>query len=92
MQLCLSSSSDWFDGLTNTRPLSMTFQPPRKFILTKLQLDWFQTSETHKNVISYIETLNESVVSIKLTDPCDESEVTVPEPRIDELFLKNGCS
>ena len=62
----------------------MTFQSPRKFILTKPQLDWFQTSETHKNVISYIETLNESVVSIKLTDPCEESEVTVPELRIDQ--------
>jgi len=53
----------------------MTFQQPRKFILTKPQLDWFQTSETHQNIVSYIETLNESVVSIKLTDLCEESEV-----------------
>lgn len=53
----------------------MTFQQPRKFILTKDQLEWFQTSETHKKVISYIETLNDAVVGVKLTDPCEESEV-----------------
>ncbi|KAF9446465.1 Phosphotyrosyl phosphatase activator [Macrolepiota fuliginosa MF-IS2] len=52
----------------------MTFQQPRKFILIKDQLEWFQTSETHKKIISYIETLNEAVVGVKLADPCEESE------------------
>jgi len=52
----------------------MTFQEPRKFILTQEQLDWFQTSDTQKKIVSYIEGLNEAVVAVKLTDPCEESE------------------
>ncbi|THU84548.1 Phosphotyrosyl phosphatase activator, partial [Dendrothele bispora CBS 962.96] len=51
----------------------MTFQPPHKAILTPVQLEWFQTSDTHKNVISYIETLNEVIVGAKLSDKCEES-------------------
>ncbi len=53
----------------------MTFQEPRKFILTQEQLEWFRTSETQKKIVSYIEALNEAVVGVKLTDPCEESEV-----------------
>lgn len=53
----------------------MTFQEPRKFILTKEQLDWFQASETQKKIVAYIEGLNEAVVGVKLTDLCEESEV-----------------
>ncbi|KAF7762073.1 hypothetical protein Agabi119p4_8666 [Agaricus bisporus var. burnettii] len=52
----------------------MTFQEPRRFILTKEQLEWFQTSETHMNILTYIEILNEAVVGARLTDACDESE------------------
>jgi hypothetical protein len=62
-----------------TLPLTMTFQEPRKLILTKEQLEWFQTSDTHKKVLSYIETLNEAIVGTKLTDVCDESEVRQPQ-------------
>ncbi|CCM02008.1 uncharacterized protein FIBRA_04083 [Fibroporia radiculosa] len=51
----------------------MSFHPPRKVILTKEQLEHFQASEAHKNIISYIETLNAAVVGVKLTDDCVES-------------------
>ncbi|TDL27926.1 Phosphotyrosyl phosphatase activator [Rickenella mellea] len=47
---------------------------PRKLILTKEQLTAFQDSRTHKEVVSYIETLNGAVVGVKLTDPCEESQ------------------
>jgi serine/threonine-protein phosphatase 2A activator len=52
---------------------SMSFHPPQKAILSPAQLEWFQTSETHKTVISYIETLNEVIVGAKLSDQCEES-------------------
>jgi serine/threonine-protein phosphatase 2A activator len=58
----------------------MTFQPPRKFILTKEQLEWFQTSETHNKIVSYIETLNQAVIGVKLIDPCEESAVRPHDP------------
>ncbi|KAF5372463.1 hypothetical protein D9758_005127 [Tetrapyrgos nigripes] len=51
----------------------MSFEPPRKAILSPAQLEWFQTSDTHKTVISYIETLNEVIVGAKLSDKCEES-------------------
>lgn len=46
------------------------FQPPRKVILTPAQLSCFQASDTHKEIIHYISQLNESVVGVKLGDPC----------------------
>ncbi|KAK7022943.1 Serine/threonine-protein phosphatase 2A activator 2 [Paramarasmius palmivorus] len=53
----------------------MTYHPPAKAILTPAQLEWFQSSSgTYKTVIGYIETLNEAVVGVKLSDPVDESE------------------
>ncbi len=42
--------------------------PPRKVILTKENLEAFQQSETHATIVSYINTLNECVVGVKLTD------------------------
>ncbi|KAI0942999.1 Serine/threonine-protein phosphatase 2A activator 2 [Taiwanofungus camphoratus] len=51
----------------------MPFIPPRKVILTKQQLEVFQASKTHEDIISCIETLNEAVVGVKLTDECAES-------------------
>ena len=42
--------------------------PPRKVILTKENLEAFQQSETHTTIVSYINTLNECVVGVKLTD------------------------
>ncbi|KAF8881582.1 hypothetical protein BD779DRAFT_1545621, partial [Infundibulicybe gibba] len=52
----------------------MSFQPPRKAILSPAQLASFQDSATHQRIISYIETLNESVVGVKLSDECTESK------------------
>ncbi|CAG7850398.1 Serine/threonine-protein phosphatase 2A activator 2; AltName: Full=Peptidyl-prolyl cis-trans isomerase PTPA-2; Short=PPIase PTPA-2; Short=Rotamase PTPA-2; AltName: Full=Phosphotyrosyl phosphatase activator 2 [Serendipita indica DSM 11827] len=50
------------------------YHPPTKEILSKEQLEQFQASETHAAIIAYIQRLNESVVGVRLTDPCDESE------------------
>ncbi|KAF8905950.1 hypothetical protein CPB84DRAFT_535064 [Gymnopilus junonius] len=52
---------------------SSSFQIPRKAILTKDQLEYFQQSQTHKDIVSYIETLNDAVVGSKLTDDCSSS-------------------
>jgi hypothetical protein len=66
----------------------MTYQPPRKCILSPEQLAAFQTSETRTRVISYINSLNEAVVGVKLTDECPQSEVvSVPTPRLQRLMI-----
>ncbi|EIN14639.1 Phosphotyrosyl phosphatase activator [Punctularia strigosozonata HHB-11173 SS5] len=52
----------------------MSYRPPTKCILTKEQLAAFQASDTHKSIVEYIETLNEAIVGVKLTDECTESE------------------
>ncbi|OCH90499.1 Phosphotyrosyl phosphatase activator [Obba rivulosa] len=51
----------------------MSFHPPRKTILTKEQLEVFQASKAHKDIVDYIQTLNDAVVGVKLSDPCTES-------------------
>ena len=56
-------------------PVIMTFQVPRKAVLSPEQLESFQTSKTHQEIISYIESLNDAVVGAKLTDECSESSV-----------------
>jgi hypothetical protein len=53
----------------------MTFQSPRKCILSPDQLTAFQSSKTHQEVVAYIETLNSSIIGVKLTDDCAESPV-----------------
>lgn len=55
----------------------MSYKPPRKAILTKEQLQYFQESQTHKDIVAYIEILNESVVGSKLTDECSMSKVSL---------------
>ncbi|KAM6495267.1 Phosphotyrosyl phosphatase activator [Amanita muscaria] len=50
-----------------------TYQPPSKAILTSEQLEWFQTSQTRQDILTYIESLNEAVVNVKLNDECDMS-------------------
>lgn len=50
------------------------YQSPRKCILSQDQLAIFQSSKTHNQIVSYIGTLNEAVVGVKLTDPCSESK------------------
>ncbi|KAJ3746636.1 Phosphotyrosyl phosphatase activator [Lentinula detonsa] len=52
---------------------SPSYQPPRKTLLIPAQLEWFQTSETHKLIVDYIEALNESVIGAKLSDNVEES-------------------
>jgi Phosphotyrosyl phosphate activator (PTPA) protein len=54
---------------------TMSFQIPRRAILSPEQLAYFQTSKSHQSVISYIESLNNAVVGVKLTDECSESPV-----------------
>lgn len=53
----------------------MAFQVPQKAILSPDQLQAFQTSATRQQVVSYIESLNEAVVGVKLSDECPESPV-----------------
>lgn len=51
------------------------FTVPRKVILTQEQLEHFQASKTHQDIVAYIEALNAAVVGVKLTDDCPESPV-----------------
>jgi len=53
-----------------------TFEKPRKAILSKEQLAQFQASQCHKDIVSYIESLNASVVGVKLSDECPQSPVS----------------
>jgi hypothetical protein len=49
---------------------------PRKEILTKTQLEQFQASPTHAQILEFMTRLNESVVGVKLRDNCHESKVS----------------
>jgi len=51
----------------------MQWQVPRKIILSKEQLEYFQGSKTYQDIISYIESLNNAVIGAKLTDDCHMS-------------------
>ncbi|RDB17062.1 Serine/threonine-protein phosphatase 2A activator 2 [Hypsizygus marmoreus] len=51
----------------------MPFQIPQKAILLPNQLAYFQTSKTYQDIVSYIETLNDSVIGVKLSAECSES-------------------
>ena len=53
----------------------MSFQIPRKAILTPEQLSFFKDSKTYRDIVGFIEGLNEDVVSVKLTDECEQSPV-----------------
>jgi len=55
----------------------MSYQIPRKAILSKEQLEYFQESQTHKDIVSYIETLNDAVIGSRLTDECSTSPVSI---------------
>ena len=63
----------------------MPFQAPRKAILSKEQLEYFQKSKTHDDIVSHIETLNNAVVGSKLTDECSQSNVStlVHQPKLE---------
>lgn len=47
----------------------MSFQPPRKCILSSEQLNAFQSSQTYNQIVSFIDSLNEAVTAVKLNDP-----------------------
>ncbi|KZS99527.1 Phosphotyrosyl phosphatase activator [Laetiporus sulphureus 93-53] len=68
----MSFSSVWKVALCFSSELR-NICTPRKVILTKEHLEYFQNSQTHKDIVSYIETLNEAVVGVQLTDQCTES-------------------
>lgn len=53
----------------------MSLKAPRKLILTPEQLSAFQKSDTHLEIISYIEKLNDAVIGVPLQYDCSESEV-----------------
>ena len=72
-----------------TLPEAMpTFQKPRKAILTKEQLAQFQASQCHKDIVSYIESLNASVTGVKLSDECPQSPVSWIPPWISNQVLR----
>ena len=52
-----------------------SFRPLQKAILSKAQLEAFQTSSTHASITSYLEVLNNAVVGVKLTDELAASRV-----------------
>lgn len=59
----------------STSQFMSSFHPPRKTILTPAQLVEFQGTETYTSLLEYINTLNDAVVGVKLTDDCTQSEV-----------------
>lgn len=52
----------------------MTYETPTKRILSNVQLDDFQRSRTHTDIVTFIEQLNDAVINVKLTE---DIEVTV---------------
>lgn len=55
----------------------MSFGIPTKRILSSGQLEDFQNSPTHANIVTFVEQLNESVINVKLTDNI-EATVRLP--------------
>jgi len=51
----------------------MSFETPRKVILTQDQLKLFEESKTYDTIVTYVEQLNESVVGVKLSDEVELS-------------------
>ena len=65
----------------------MSFQPPRKAILTPDQLAHFQKSKTYQDIVGFIEDLNERVVGVKLTDEIPISPVRKSSQMPFQAFL-----
>ena len=68
-------------------PSPHRFTAPRKAILTKEQLEHFQASQTHRDIVAYIQTLNEAVVGVKLTDEVPISPVRKSSHPLFQAFL-----
>ena len=54
---------------------STSYIPPVKRILSSAHLAAFQRSQTHADIIGFVDRLNESVVNTKLTEAGTGSEV-----------------
>jgi len=67
----------------------MSFQIPRKSLLTPEQLVAFETSDTRQKITAYIERLNKAVSGLKLTDDCPQSKVRF-QPACHLGSLSNG--
>ncbi|KAL1921433.1 uncharacterized protein VTP21DRAFT_11149 [Calcarisporiella thermophila] len=54
---------------------TMTFVVPRRKIVTKEDLERFHESSAYNEFVKFIENLNESVKSVKISYQCHESEI-----------------
>ncbi|KAF9230031.1 Phosphotyrosyl phosphatase activator [Melanogaster broomeanus] len=52
----------------------MGFEIPTKRIISSAQLEDFQSSQTHADIVTFIEQLNESVINVKLTDVVESTQ------------------
>ena len=59
-----------------------SYRVPTKGIVTQEQLQVFQNSDTYNIIVTYVERLNESVIGVKSTEPCEESQVS----KLDIIF------
>ena len=64
---------------------------PRKAILTKENLEAFQESKTHADIVEYIKILNESVLGVKLLDNCPVSPVYSYLPCLLSALTSRKC-
>lgn len=65
-------TGDWTPGPVPTGP----FVVPTKRILSKAHLAAFQRSPAHADILGFIDTLNERVVGVKLSEQGEGSEVS----------------
>lgn len=55
---------------------SSSYAAPSKRIVTQSHLSAFQSSETHGELLGFIDELNEAIVNVKLTEHCPISDVS----------------
>lgn len=77
-----------FDGVLDKQPqthptlsaaMRFDFLEPRKAILTPEHLKQFQDSNAHRELLEYIQSLNDAVIGVKLPHQSDEPESPVSE-------------
>ncbi|OCF58355.1 serine/threonine-protein phosphatase 2A activator 2 [Kwoniella mangroviensis CBS 10435] len=62
--------------------------PPTRYILSKAHLAAFQRSQTHQDIVDFIEELNEGIIGKKLSEAGEGSERTKPIIGILESVLE----
>ncbi|WVW79685.1 serine/threonine-protein phosphatase 2A activator 2 [Kwoniella bestiolae CBS 10118] len=67
---------------------STSYIPPTKYILSKAHLAAFQRSQTHQDILDFVDDLNEAIVGKKLTEAGEGSERTKPIIGILESILE----